>query len=469
MKQKVLNRAISAVVQIHVEGLLEGDEIEILDPREIRKGHWIGSGVLIRINEEEGYILTNAHVVKNGLTYRIRTMLTSEESFQVKLIGMIETLEPDIGLLKIIDSELIRMKEIIPEIPYLEMEREEIIDRDLSIKAIGYPFGMEEPNVSSGKVTNFILGSDTECERIVTDAPINPGNSGGPAVSENGKIIGINTSIIFGANDIGFITPINFVKIVVQNLTEGKKTDLTDLGGRFQKNSKECASYLKAPTTDGVIVTTLFTNGLMEKAGLKSRDILFKINEFLFDAHGIVKTKNILRHRNIYDIVRLIPLHSKINLEFIREGNVLKQTAEALPFPEQQLRTTNNLIKTHFISFKGMIIQEINFLIIQALAEFSPGKFDRFIELLAKDKRKLCVTFVSVNSYAEDINIVIGDIISKINEVSVLTLMDAEKIINEKIIRGEDIIVDFESGSLGIFRGDEVVKVMTPLDTVNRK
>lgn len=466
MKQKNLDRAISAVVQIHVEGFLEGEEIEILDPREIRKGHWTGSGTLIKINDEEGYILTNAHVVKNGLNYRIRTMLTSEESFQVKLVGMIETLEPDIGLLKIIDSELVRMKEMISEIPFLEMESEEVIKRDLSIKAIGYPLGMEEPNVSSGKVTNFIFGSSEECERIVTDAPINPGNSGGPAISEEGKIIGINTAIILGANDIGFVTPNSFVKIVLQNLTQGKETNLTDLGGRFQKNSKESANYLKSPTRDGVIVTTLFPNGLMEKAGLKSRDILYKINDYEFDGHGIVKSKNVLRHRNIYDVVRLIPLHSQMTLEYIREGKAATQVVEALPFPKQHLRTTNNLLHRFFISFKGMIIQEINFLIVQALAEFSPGKFDRFIELLAKDKRKLCVTFVSANSYAEEIDIEIGDIISKINGVSVLTLVEAVEIMNRKISSQEEIVIEFESGALGVFKGSKVMKILTPLDSV---
>ncbi|MDD4973956.1 MAG: S1C family serine protease [Bacteriovorax sp.] len=466
MKTKKLEQAISAVVQIYVEGLNEGELFEVLDPRTIRTGNWSGSGSFIRIKNEEGFILTNAHVVKNGLKYRIRTMLTSEENFEVILIGMIETLEPDVALLKLPTHELLRMKKMIGEIPYLELERDDLIKRDLSIKAIGYPLGMEEPNISTGKVTNFIFGSEDECERIVTDAAINPGNSGGPAVTEDGKIIGINTSIVLDANNIGFITPASFVRIVLHNLTEGKETALTDLGGRFQKNSKNSAAYLRSPTSDGVIITTMFPNGLMAKAGLEPRDIVFKINEFEFDSHGIVKTKNIFRHKNIYDVVRLIPLHSNIDLEIIRGGQRIKKTAEALPFPEQNLRTTNNLLKRKFISFKGMIIQEINFLIVQALAEFSPGKFDRFIELLAKDKRKLAVTFVSLNSFAEDIDIDLGDIISKINGISIYSLLEVESIFNEKIEKGEDIIIDFESGALGVFKGNNKIKILTPLDQI---
>lgn len=463
-----LESAINAVVQIYIEGLLEGDLLEILDPREIRTGHWSGSGSFIRINDEEGFILTNAHVVKNGLTYKIRTLLTSEESFDVKLLGMIETLEPDIALLKIESKELLRMKEMIGEIPHLELEEDDLVKRDLSIKAIGYPLGMEEPNISSGKVTNFIFGSEEECERIVTDAAINPGNSGGPAITEDGKIIGINTAIILEANDIGFITPVSFVKIVLQNLIEGKETTLTDLGCRFQKNSKENADYLKSPVLAGVIITRIFPNGLVEKAGLLSRDVLLKINDYEFDSHGIVKNKHSYRHQNIYDVVRLIPLHSMIKMEIIRNGKRIIKEALALPFPEQNLRTTNNLLKRKFISLKGMVIQEINFLIVQSLAEFSPERFDRFIELLAKDKRKLAVTFVSLNSYADDINIDVGDIISKVNSKQTNSLTEIKAIFNSSIDKKEDIIIDFESGAIGVFRGKNPIKILTPLDFIHK-
>lgn len=464
-----LESAISAVVQIYVEGLLEGDLLEILDPRAIRSGHWSGSGSFIRINGEEGFILTNAHVVKNGLKYKIRTMLTSEESFEVKLLGMIETLEPDIALLKLDTQELLRMKLMIGEIPYLELERDDLVKRDLSIKAIGYPLGMEEPNVSSGKVTNFIFGSEEECERIVTDAAINPGNSGGPAITEDGKIIGINTAIILGANDIGFITPVSFVKIVLQNLIEGKETALTNLGGRFQKNSKDSADYLKSPTVAGIIITTIFPNGLLDKAGILPRDILLKINDYEFDSHGIVKSAYSYRHQNIYDVVRLIPLHSRIQMSIVRNSEIIIKEMEALPLPEQNLRTTNNLLKRNFISLKGMVIQEINFLIVQGLAEFSPEKFDRFIELLAKDKRKLAVTFVSLNSHSEDIDIDQGDIICKINGNHINSLVDTETILNDIIKKKEDIIIDFESGAIGVFKKEKPIKILTPLDFIHNQ
>lgn len=462
MKDKQLEAIISAVVQISVEGFTETDLSEVLDPRNIRTNYWSGSGVFIRLQDQEGYILTNAHVVKNGFRFRIRTMLTSEETFEVSLVGMIETLEPDIALLKLENGELKRMKNIIGELPSLELEDENLIDRDMNIRAIGYPLGMEEPNVSSGKVTNFVFGTETECERIVTDAAINPGNSGGPAVSENGKIIGLNTAIVLGANNIGFITPVSFIKIVMQNLITGKNTNLTHLGCHFQKNSPDNARYLKAPNHDGVIVTTILNNGLIEKAGLNTRDILLKINQFEFDSHGIIKNHNDLRLRNIHDVVRLIPLDTELTLEFLRDGKKMVAKTKALPFPEENLYTANNLLKRKFISYKGMIIQEVNFLIIEALAEFASEKFDHFIELLAKDKRKLAVTYVGLNSYAKDIDINIGDIICQVNGQTLNTLVDLEKVLQKSFHSKEEVVFQFESGALGIFKTNKLVNILTP-------
>jgi S1-C subfamily serine protease len=300
----------------------------------------------------------------------------------------------------------------------------------------------------------------------VTDAAINPGNSGGPSINENGKIIGLNTSIILGANNIGFITPVSFVKIVLQNLLDGKETNLSFLGGRFQKNSKENSEYLNSPIHTGVILTTIYPKGLLEKAGLQPRDILLKINEFEFDRHGVVKTEEFSRHTNIYDVVRLIPLNSVVTLEYVRNGQKLIAKQAAVPRTGLNLKTTNNLLHRKYVSFEGMIIQELNFLIIQALAEISPEKYDRFIELLARDKRKLAITFVSMNSLANNIGIDFGDVISSVNGNVVNELEDLARILNDLNEEKEKIIMNFESGAFGVFENIKTVKVQTPLDHI---
>lgn len=467
MKTQVLEQAISAVVQIYVEGLIIDESYDILNPRNINIGHWSASGCLIRVGSEEGYVLTNAHVVKNGLKYKIRTLLTSEENFEVKLLAFIESQEPDIALLKIEEKELNRMKRIIAEIPYLELEENFDLQRDLSIKAIGYPLGMGEPNITSGKVTNFIYGNEDECERIVTDAAITNGNSGGPAINEEGKIIGLNTSIALEANDIGFITPASFIHIVLHNLTQGKETALTCLGGRFQKNSASNASFLKSPSIDGVIITSILSNSLLAKAGVAPRDILVRINHYQFDSHGIVKNQEGLRHKNIFDIVRLIPLHSKMEIEIIREGRSMVFETQASSLPEQNLKTPGSFLKRSFIIFKGIIFQEINLYIIEVLIELFPEKIRSLIDLLSKDKKKVVATYINFNSPGEELNISQGDIISRVNGVNVFDLKELEAALNKPIEKKEPVVIDFESGSLGVFSESKKVRILTPRDLIS--
>lgn len=462
MDTQVLDKVISAVVQIYVEGLLVDENLNILNPHIVNVGFWSASGSFIRISGKEGYILTNAHVVNNGLKFKVRTLLTSEENFEANLVGFIESYEPDIAVLMLKESELTRMKNIIGEIPYLEFIDDLIIHRDLSIRAIGYPLGMKEPNITSGKVTNFIYGDEESCERIVTDAAINHGNSGGPAVAEDGKMIGINTSIALNANDIGFITPVSFIKIVLENLIKGKDTVLTDLGASFQKNSPNNSRYLKSPSDDGVILTTIITDSLIDKAGGKPKDILYRINDFFLDSHGIVKNYKGPRHKNIYDIVRLIPLYSDIQLKILRKGEHLTLNTKAIPLPEQKLKGSTNLLKREFIAFKGIIFQEINIFIIQTFIDYSPSKIKYFLDILSKDSTRVIVTYITFNSLGEELDISPGDVVSSINGSDVNTLTELQEAINQTINNKVDTIVEFESGAFGVFNDLKEVKIHTP-------
>lgn len=466
MEKELLEKAISSVVQIYVEGLLVNEPYDFLNPNNIKIEHWSASGCMIRIADQEGYILTNAHVVKNGFKYKIRTLLTSEERFEVKLLGFIDSYEPDLALLKLTDNELMIMKDIIQDIPFLELASDDEIYRDLNIKAIGYPLGMNEPNITSGKVTNFIYGNEDECERIVTDAAINKGNSGGPSINEDGRIIGLNTSIALDANDIGYITPVSFIRIVLHNLTNGKETALTSLGASIQKNSKHNAAYLNAPNTDGVIISSLVQDSLLEKAGGRPRDILCRINEHEFDSHGIVKNKRGLRHKNIYDIVRLIPLHENVLLELNRNGKKIICETLAQSTPEQNLKTSSNFLRRQFISYKGIIFQEINLYILQLLIDFSPNRLKNFLEILSKDKKRIIITFINFNSAGEEIDLSIGDVVSKVNGVDVFDLREFENEINNHVEKMEDILIEFESGAFGLFKNSKIVKTRTPYDLV---
>jgi len=237
MTAKKALAAMKAVVRIHVKGIPDTNPNAILDPRLIEQEDWVGSGFFIKIENEEGYILTNAHVVRNAQHIEVRSVLTSDEPFKVNLVGLVESLEPDVALLKFSQEELTRFKKIskLKKLPFLEFAHSEHITRGEEIKAIGYPMGMVEPNVSGGEISNFISGAIDSVERFVTDAAINPGNSGGPAVLTNSKVVGLNTAIVLDASNIAFITPIHIVASLLPLLIKGSDIRLPTLGAYIQK------------------------------------------------------------------------------------------------------------------------------------------------------------------------------------------------------------------------------------------
>jgi serine protease Do len=168
---------------------------------------WSGSGFFISYEGLEGHMVTNAHVVRNAVKVEISSMLTSEERFEAEVVGLVKNLEPDVALIKLSDGELQRFrKHAIKDIEYLELREGASPSRGEEIKAIGYPMGMIEPNITGGEITNFVSGSEYSTERFVTNAAINPGNSGGPSISEDGRVVGLNTAVMTNADNIGFIT-----------------------------------------------------------------------------------------------------------------------------------------------------------------------------------------------------------------------------------------------------------------------
>ena len=196
---------ISGVVQIQVEGLIEEDIQSVMNPAIRIPGLWSGSGFFVQYDNLEGYIVTNAHVVRNSVKIEISSMLTSEERFEAEVIGLVKRLEPDVALIRLTDRELQRFKKLaIKDIEYLELEDSSSPMRGEKVKAIGYPMGMIEPNITGGEITNFISGTEYTTERFVTNAAINPGNSGGPCINEDGKVVGLNTAIMTDASNIGF-------------------------------------------------------------------------------------------------------------------------------------------------------------------------------------------------------------------------------------------------------------------------
>jgi len=231
----------------------------------IEKGQ--GSGFII---SEDGYILTNNHVV--GDVDKITVELQDGRKFtDAKVIGTDP--ESEVALIKIEGSNF-------PVLPMGDSGKIEIGDW---VIAIGNPFGLNE-TVTVG-VISAVGRSNVHIaayeDFIQTDAAINPGNSGGPLINLDGKVIGINTAIYSqsgGYMGIGFAIPINMARAIQEQLKDGGKVRRGYLGLMGQNVTAEMAELLGLKDASGVPVSEVKEGSPADKAGLKVHDVIVELN-----------------------------------------------------------------------------------------------------------------------------------------------------------------------------------------------
>ena len=170
----------------------------------------MGSGVII---EKDGFLLTNAHVVKDA--HQITAKLPDGREFKATWVGVNE--ETDLAVVKIDGKDL----------PVAPLGNSDGLKVGQWVIAIGNPFGLEH-TVTAGVISAMHRRGVAASERedfIQTDAAINPGNSGGPLIDLNGKVVGINTAIFSrtgGYQGIGFALPINLAKTLMDRMEKEK-------------------------------------------------------------------------------------------------------------------------------------------------------------------------------------------------------------------------------------------------------
>jgi len=447
---QVARQMMAGVVQIHVEGNLDEDIQSVMNPAIKIPGAWAGSGFFIKYKNLEGYIVTNAHVARNAVKVKVSSMLTSEERFEADVVGLVKQLEPDVALIKLSDEELKRFKSLaFSDIEYLELKEGSTLSRGEEIKAIGYPMGMVEPNISGGEITNFVSGSEYTTERFVTDAAINPGNSGGPSISSDGKVVGLNTAVMIGAENIGFITPAGFVKIIIDNLLQHNEPQFAGIGGKLQKNASNFNIPLKQTTPKGVIVANVSANGFLEAAGIQARDVIISVNNIEFDRHGIViGEEGRFRHKNIFDVIKLIPIGKEVELTYLRDGKTSTATAQAMRNPEKGIVSHPVVNEREYLEVFGMIIQELSFEIIEAMHEVDANARIDMLQIVDQDKPALTVTHVYQGTQADEMEWPIGELIVKANEQEIHTLEDLRNILS----KNSEVLLECRNGRIGYFQ-----------------
>ena len=460
---KVAQNSMLSVVQLHIEGFEDLTHEQVLNPEFLNSSYWTGSGFFIEVEGRPAHILTNAHVVRNSLNIRLKTMVTSNETFDVEVVGLVSSLNPDVALLRLPEKEMKRFEQYYSPIPHLKLATNADVTRGTDIKAIGYPLGMEEPNISGGEITNFISGDAQLTERFVTDAAINPGNSGGPSINNNGKVIGLNTAIVLGANNVGFITPIDFIHILLKNLLENKNSNLSDLGATFQQNSKAFCDNVNKEDIDGVVIKKVYQDGLLERAGMRKHDILVAVNNIPLDRHGLVKDSDLHHHKSLFDIVRLTPIEEEISLTYFRDGKLHTTSCKTIESPLANLNSLIDVSEIQYLCIFGITIQTLNYRILEALGEIAPLSYESLKELFSGDiKNKLIITHIDLGSEGEDQGFEIGDTIELVNNNTIKSLDEFCNIINDP--SSNKITLETSSGAIGYFSRSHFVTIKNPLD-----
>lgn len=229
------------------------------------EGFSLGSGFIIN---EQGYILTNAHVIHNATDIRV-VLSEGRKEYAAKIVGAD----------RITDTALIHIEpdHLLTVLPLGNSDRLRIGEMVL---AIGNPLGLRH-SVTSGIVSATERISPELNEKLVdfiqTDSAINPGSSGGPLVNLHGEVVGINTAVVSKAQSIGFAIPINTVKTVMPMLVLGK-TERGWLGVQAVPLMPNRAFELKYPHEGGVLVVAVEKDSPAEKAGMKPDDIIMGLN-----------------------------------------------------------------------------------------------------------------------------------------------------------------------------------------------
>lgn len=278
----------------------------------------IGSGVII--DADNGYIVTNEHVIRDAVGIRIS--LDDGRSFNATIVG--EDRYSDVALLEIQGDDL-------KALTLADSDETRVGD---FVVAIGNPFRLQH-TVTSGIVS--ALGRknlDIEAieDFIQTDASINQGNSGGPLINFHGEVIGINTAIIGDSNGsvgIGFAIPSNLVKETISQIIEFGSVSRGYLGVQMERfTESDAENYARIYDLDsfrGVKISMVTEGSAADEAGIEGEDVIVS-----FDGKGVSGWEELI------DLIRRAKLGDNVPIELLREGKKLTVHAEIRPLYSEE-------------------------------------------------------------------------------------------------------------------------------------
>lgn len=352
-----------------------------------------GTGFIIG---EDGYIVTNNHIVEKAVDVKVTTH--QEKEYKAEVVGT----DPrtDVALLKVKDENL----------PFVELGNSDVLRVGEWVLAIGNPLGFSHTvtaGIVSAKERQRLPGVDIQNfqDYIQTDAAINRGNSGGPLVNMQGEVVGIN-SLIYSATGgnigIGFAIPSSLAQKVVTQLKQNGRVIRGWLGVGIYPVDDKYQEVLGLDSKKGAVINNIDTDSPAEKAGLKKYDVITAINGVPIEDNADL----------MFKIADTKP-GTEIDITIVRDKK--KMTVKAKigeAQAEEELESESDSGKDLGIS----------------VTELTPRIARRYG---FQTESGVVITEVRRYSVAEENGLAVGDIILEVNREEIETVKDFEKILNE--------------------------------------
>lgn len=367
-----------------------GDQFGQQGQKRKYKSSALGSGVIV---SENGYILTNNHVIKGA--DEIKVILYDKREFKGKVVG--SDPRTDLAVIKINAKDLSTLK--IGESTKLKTG-------DI-VLAIGNPFGLNQ-TITMGIVSavgrSNVGIADLE-DFIQTDAAINPGNSGGALVNSSGELVGINTAIFStsgGYMGIGFAIPADMAKTVMNSIIKHGKVIRGYLGVSIQNLTPDLAKSLGIKETSGALISGVEKGSPAEKAGLKRGDLVTELDG-----------KKVADSTSLRNMISANAPGTKTAVKVIRDGKEQTVSVTLGEYKEKKV-----IRKSEYNNaLKGVTVQEL-----------TPTLQDKLN--LPDNTTGVVVTDISSDSPATEL-LQQGDLIQEVNRTPIQDAQDYDQVVSK--------------------------------------
>ncbi len=372
----------------------------------------LGSGFII---SKEGFILTNNHVIESAKNIKVR-FDGDMKQYSAKILG--KDPQVDIALLKIIEAR--------NDFNFLYLGDSDKLHVGEWVIAIGNQFQLGQ-TVTAGivsAVSRQVQGNQAFpfANYIQTDASINPGSSGGPLLNTRGQVVGINTAIFspsrFGGAGfnigIGFSTPMNQVKKIINQLKEQGKVDRGALGIIIQQVDEEVREALNLEKISGALVADVLKNSVAEKIGIKIGDVVTNFNDFQIKDFSELSLR-----------VSEMPLGSKAKIGLIRNGKFLTLNATINKFDAKDDEKKKKEKDEDYIM--GLLLKDMN----KKLADV----------LQLEDFEGVLITDIKDDEAFLDSGIQRGDLIKEVAGKKITNVIDVKNAIKSKSLNKPFLIL----------------------------